>query len=217
MESGKSERKCRWQRRADSRPEEILLAALDVLTEKGYRSARLEDVAAKAGVTKPLIYHYFQGKDDLVRKALEWRLRQVLQGMREELAELGGAWDERLRQFCRWQWEKWISPEWGAFIQGVVVELRQEVPDLHRQWIQLAYLGRCAVAEEILVEAGDALRPGVDPAAASRFLLGGLWHTALMNGSDVERYSDRPGLVGLMENHLDIFLAGVRRNGAEGK
>lgn len=204
-------RKCRWHRRAESRPEEILQAALEVLAESGFRASRLEDVAARAGVTKPLIYHYYKGKDDLVRRAFEWRLAQVLSGMREELGEMGADWEQRLRSFCRWLWQKWCDPATGRFQRTVVAEMRQEAPELHRQWVLLAYGERCKVVEEILQGGVDDLRPGLDLTDASRFLVAGLWQTAMFHAHGDVLLEGSPALDSMMETILDIFLAGVRR------
>ena len=43
--------KPRWQRRKDARPAEILTAALDVFAERGFAAAKLDEVAARAGVS----------------------------------------------------------------------------------------------------------------------------------------------------------------------
>ena len=53
----KSER--RWARRKDARPEEITAAALESFIERGYAATRLEDVAARAGISKGTLYLYF--------------------------------------------------------------------------------------------------------------------------------------------------------------
>ena len=50
----------RWRRRKEDRPQEILEAALKVFAEKGFAAARLEEIAAKAGVSKGTIYLYFE-------------------------------------------------------------------------------------------------------------------------------------------------------------
>ncbi|HUJ99660.1 MAG TPA: helix-turn-helix domain-containing protein, partial [Stellaceae bacterium] len=42
----------RWRRRKEARPAEILAAALASFAERGFAATRLEDVAARAGVTK---------------------------------------------------------------------------------------------------------------------------------------------------------------------
>src|SRR2546421_7250270 len=43
---------------------EILAAALACFKERGFATTRLEDVAAKAGVTKGTIYLYYPSKED---------------------------------------------------------------------------------------------------------------------------------------------------------
>jgi len=55
----------RWRRRKDARPAELLDAALDVFFEKGFAAARLEDIAARAGVSKGTVYLYFDSKEDV--------------------------------------------------------------------------------------------------------------------------------------------------------
>ncbi len=57
----------RWRRRKDARPGEILEAALDCFAERGFAATRLEDVAARAGVTKGTAYLYFKGKEELFK------------------------------------------------------------------------------------------------------------------------------------------------------
>lgn len=55
----------RWQRRKDSRPTEVLDAALAEFFEKGFEAARLEDIATRAGVSKGTIYLYFDSKEEV--------------------------------------------------------------------------------------------------------------------------------------------------------
>ena len=43
----------RWERRKESRPSELLEAALEIFVERGYAAARLEDVAAFFGSESP--------------------------------------------------------------------------------------------------------------------------------------------------------------------
>jgi AcrR family transcriptional regulator len=50
-------------RRKAERPSEILDAAFEEFTLRGYEAARLEDIAARAGVTKGTIYVYFENKE----------------------------------------------------------------------------------------------------------------------------------------------------------
>jgi len=60
-------RQPKWQRRAEDRPREICGAALEVFSEKGFASAKLEEIARRAGVSKGTLYLYFKDKEDLFR------------------------------------------------------------------------------------------------------------------------------------------------------
>src|SRR5580692_3924709 len=57
----------RWRRRKDARPAEIIAAALALFAERGFAAARLDDIAARAGVSKAALYLYFPTKEDLFR------------------------------------------------------------------------------------------------------------------------------------------------------
>ncbi|MCB1717480.1 MAG: helix-turn-helix transcriptional regulator, partial [Candidatus Competibacteraceae bacterium] len=47
--------------------EEILAAALDILSEQGVEGLTLAAVAEQLGFTKPALYHYFRSKEALIR------------------------------------------------------------------------------------------------------------------------------------------------------
>lgn len=57
----------RWRRRKEARPQEIVAAALDVFCERGFAAARLEEIAARAGVSKGTLYLYFPNKEELFK------------------------------------------------------------------------------------------------------------------------------------------------------
>lgn len=56
----------------EQRRSRLIDAALAVFAERGYAGTELADVAAAAGVGRPLLYHYFEGgKEDLYVAVLE--------------------------------------------------------------------------------------------------------------------------------------------------
>lgn len=59
--------KKRWARRKEARPQELLAAALDLFVERGFTATRLDDVAARAGVSKGTLYLYFTNKEELFK------------------------------------------------------------------------------------------------------------------------------------------------------
>lgn len=60
--------------RAQERREAILAAALDEFVAKGYAAARLDDVAARAGVAKGTIYLHFADKEALFQELVRTSL-----------------------------------------------------------------------------------------------------------------------------------------------
>ncbi len=56
----------------------ILAAALEVFSERGFHGASLEDVAARDGISKALIYEHFDSKRELELALLETHVHELL-------------------------------------------------------------------------------------------------------------------------------------------
>jgi AcrR family transcriptional regulator len=62
----------------EARREQLVAAALPVLAEQGFADFSLDEVAARAGVTRNLIYHYFaRGRPDIVVAVVELAEHQL--------------------------------------------------------------------------------------------------------------------------------------------
>jgi AcrR family transcriptional regulator len=59
------------RRSADATRERILTAALDLFSELSFDGATTRDIAARAGVTQPLLNYHFSSKDELWRAAVD--------------------------------------------------------------------------------------------------------------------------------------------------
>ncbi|MEM8533019.1 MAG: TetR/AcrR family transcriptional regulator [Chloroflexota bacterium] len=57
------------QRRQQVLREEILTAAHELLSKKGYASMSMDDLAMHVGISKPTLYSYFGTKDELIATA----------------------------------------------------------------------------------------------------------------------------------------------------
>ena len=68
-------------RRKAERPGEILDAAFEEFVHCGYAATRLEDIAARAGVTKGTIYVYFENKE----RVFEALVRDLEKSLREQV------------------------------------------------------------------------------------------------------------------------------------
>jgi len=56
---------------ADERTSQIITAAEDVFTQKGFADARMDDIAEETGLSKGTLYNYFKSKDDLIIAILD--------------------------------------------------------------------------------------------------------------------------------------------------
>ena len=52
---------------ADRRRAEIITLAAQLFDQHGYSSVSMEQIAVAAGMAKPTLYHYFRGKDEILR------------------------------------------------------------------------------------------------------------------------------------------------------
>jgi len=57
---------------ADQRREQMLRAALEVISTRGYADTRIADVAERAGVSPALVIYYFKTKDQLLTEAIRY-------------------------------------------------------------------------------------------------------------------------------------------------
>ena len=87
----------RWQRRKDARPPEILDAALAVFAQKGFAATRLDDIAAKAGITKGTIYLYFDSKQALFEALARQSIGVQIDQVTAQLAQFPGSSSDLLR------------------------------------------------------------------------------------------------------------------------
>lgn len=63
---------------AEERKRQIVLAAREVFARSGYEQASVEELAERAGVTKPILYRHFDGKRDLYIAVLEDHLADLI-------------------------------------------------------------------------------------------------------------------------------------------
>jgi AcrR family transcriptional regulator len=75
--------------------ERILQEAVALFYERGFTGATLDDVAARLGITKPVIYSYFRSKVELLEAICRPTIELSLQAAAEAAAS-GGSATERL-------------------------------------------------------------------------------------------------------------------------
>ena len=71
--------------RKDNRPQEIVDAAFEEFAVKGYAGTRLEDVAARAKVSKGLPYLYFKTKEELFKAVIRSVISPAFDALRARM------------------------------------------------------------------------------------------------------------------------------------
>jgi AcrR family transcriptional regulator len=73
---------------------QLLRAAQDVFVAQGFHAAAMDDIADRAGVSKPVLYQHFPGKRELYLALLEQQVDELAERMAEAMA---GTDDNRAR------------------------------------------------------------------------------------------------------------------------
>jgi AcrR family transcriptional regulator len=121
----------RWQRRPESRPREILDAAVAAFAATGYESATIADVARRAGVSPPLVVHYYRTKADLFTAVVEDRFVGFVAGEESLVAAHQGSYRDLLERIVRRMWEHLWQP--GIVeLMAIVKAERAEFPEATR-------------------------------------------------------------------------------------
>ena len=93
------------RRRKEARPSELIAAALELFVERGFAATKLDDVAAKAGVSKGTLYLYFESKDALFKAVIEQGIFPILAEGATLLQQFEGNNAALLKEFMQRWWQ----------------------------------------------------------------------------------------------------------------
>lgn len=147
-----SQRSPRWERRKGARPGELLDAALDLFVEKGYAATRLDDVAARAGVSKGTLYLYYASKEDLFKAVVRQNIVPLIEAFERDVASSNATSAELLGDFFRRWWSSFGATRLPGIAKLVVGEAGN-FPELARFFQQEVVL-RNAMLLRSIVERG---------------------------------------------------------------
>lgn len=118
------------RRRKEQRPGEIIEAAIQEFSRRGFAATRLEDVAERAGVTKGTIYFYFKDKEDLFKAAARRSLAPALNEMEALGAHSEGSAEESLRIHLSAVYPKLVKNPRAAQILRLIIAEGPQFPEL---------------------------------------------------------------------------------------
>lgn len=157
--------------RIQARREQILEAALDVFSEKGFHKAKIEDIAQRAGIGKGTVYEYFSSKDQLFQEMLKEGMSQFSEALDLELKKEQTV-RGRLIVFVRKNIEMGINHRSLARIAIMETAI---IDDHFRRWLIEMHQDRIEQIEEIIsegIEQGQL--KNVNTQIFARLLYGGL-------------------------------------------
>lgn len=199
----------RWERRKEARPAELTAAALELFVERGFKGTRLEDVAARAGVSKGTLYLYFEDKEALfaavIREGILPNLAQVEQLVRDH----EGPTADLIRNLVHFWWRNVGGTRLGGLPKLIFSEAAN-FPDLCKLFLDEVFNRGQALIIQIL-ERGIArgeFRP-CDPRYVARLIIAPLVQLAIWNRS-LAPYDGHPLDDQLyLDTHIDLLLNGL--------
>jgi AcrR family transcriptional regulator len=181
--------------------ESLLAVAVEVFNERGYDGTSMEDLSRRLGIAKSSIYYHVDGKEDLLRMALD----RALDGLFSVVAQVAERDDpaiDRLEHLVRASVA--VLAERLPYVT-LLLRARGNTGSERRALARRREFDR--IVADLVKEAerdGD-IRPDVDPAVTARLLFG-------MVNSVVEWY--RPGRTrrddGLAEAVCAVAFDGLR-------
>lgn len=201
----------RWARRKDARPEEIIAAALDLFVERGYATTRLDDVAARAGVSKGTLYLYFENKEDLFKAVVRRNVLPILQQGETLVKSFPGSCAELVRELLRGWWDMSGSTK-VAGIPKLVIAEAGNFPDLAKFYYDEVILRALSMFRQVLrrgVDAGEFREVDVDHlvrVALAPLVMLSVWRHSF---ACCEREQMQPQRY--LDTYLDLLLHGLRQ------
>lgn len=153
--------------------ERILTEATRVFARRGYGSASVRELCEAAGVTKPTLYYWFDGKEALFLEAVHAQVAKVVGVVRGSL-EGKGRIDERLRRFVRaYVGAVLADPDGVRLLLTVLHPSDAGQPEVDQLSVHLGAVSSLVEVLETARLQGE-LREEIDPAIAAISLLGAI-------------------------------------------
>jgi len=194
-------------RRKAERPAEILEAAFEEFVERGYAATRVEDIAARIGVTKGTVYFYFETKELLFEQMLQ-HISTPFADVTEELGKLEGPYPERIKAFVRLMYDRIATNRNSRELLRFIIAEGSRFPqavDRHHDLYVMPMFSAARALFEAGVAAGelrDCPMLKIPEIAISPALLLSFWYLLFSDRKthDVDAFIDA---------HLDMLMNGI--------
>ena len=185
--------------RYDRRRAEVVLGAARVFAQRGYDQTSVPELAEALGLAAGSLYHYFGGKEQLLRAICDQLMDPLLERAEELLAQPREPADQ-LRALVR----LWVEHVVAHRDHMLVFQQERHVIERGAAWrgVRASRKAFERLAEAALERAGaDPARPPGDPRLALFALLGMVNHTAQWY-----RPRGRLGAAQIADGYVDLLL-----------
>jgi AcrR family transcriptional regulator len=117
------------QRRKETRPQELLEAALALFVEKGFAATRAEEVAQLAGVSKGTLYLYYPSKEELFKAVVRHNVVSLIAEGRTIVEQFEGGSAELLVCLMQTWWDR-VGNTQASCIHKIVLSEVRNFPEL---------------------------------------------------------------------------------------
>ena len=197
------------QRRKEARPAELAAAALALFVEKGFAATRLDDVAARAGVSKGTLYLYFDSKEALFRAVIEESVLPLIEVSEARVEAQLGDPARLLRELLVEWWECFGATPLDGTCKLMISEAGN-FPEV-AAYFNEAVIGRWSALLRQVIEAGitrGVFRPGNSEALRQMVFHPLLMQSVLLH-SMVGGMPGRPLPEQYFEIYFDFILRGL--------
>lgn len=119
----------RRARRKEARPGELLEAALELFVDKGFAATRVEEVAARAGVSKGTLFLYFPSKEELFKAVVRETIAGRFTEWNDEIQSFEGDTASLVRDLMHSWWER-VGQTQAAGITKLVMSEASLFPEI---------------------------------------------------------------------------------------
>ena len=198
------------KRRPTARPAEILAAALDLFTERGFSATRLEDIASRAGLSKAAIYLYFKDKISLLQALVQATAGPNLALVAAMIAAHQGPVAPLLRQILGVMADRMSETRLPDLIKLVISESRAH-PEIGRFYLENV-IGKALPMLQSLIERGIASGEfrAVDPRLTVKCLIGPMLLGALWKSVFQPIGAEPLDIEALARQHADFIVRALQ-------
>ncbi|MGZ8361656.1 MAG: TetR family transcriptional regulator [Allosphingosinicella sp.] len=199
----------KWRRRKQERPGDIVAAALALFAEKGFAAARIEEIAARAGLSKGTLYLYFDSKEALFRAVVRDVVVPNLDALRAAMLAADLPFAELLRTFLPRFAERLTTLPVGAVAKMVIGESRN-FPELAKVWHDDVILKAVGLIAGLIdrAQARGEVRPG-DPRIHAFSVVGPMLIGVLWRETFTPVGGDAIDLEAIARQHVETVLGGL--------